>query len=157
AALANCGYTPSVKTSGSIIFGQFQVERRLRGGITHYVDVHWRPAAPLVFDRAIDVAALLAAFEPLSSLGEFARGPAPRHALALACVHLVAHHWHQVLLVWMIDIRLLADALDDEECQRLVEDAVRGGYTTLIDAALRTTRLYFRSAGVDRLVERLAP
>jgi len=157
AALEECGYSPCDRTSGSVILGQFQVQRPMAGGITHVVDVHWRPAAPLVFERTFDVAATIREGDPLPSLGPYAHGPSPRRALALACIHLVAHHWHQILLIWLLDIRLLAEALDDADGDAVIDDAVLGRYTILLDVALKTTRLYFTSAAVDRLIARLAP
>src|SRR5262249_59310439 len=48
-ALAACGYVRSAGTSGAVILGQLEFERRLRPGVTHHADAPWRPAAPLVF------------------------------------------------------------------------------------------------------------
>ena len=152
AVLTACGYTRSARTSGSTILGQFQLERRLRTGITHYVDVHWRPAAPLLFDRALDIRAMIATAKPIPELGPHARGPSYADALALSCIHLVSHHWHQILLVWLRDIRLLADALMEDDRQRAVECAVAGSYTVVLHRALMTARLYFESDGLDRAI-----
>jgi len=151
-ALAACGYVRSARTNGTTILGQFQVERRLRPDVAHYIDVHWRPAAPLMFDRAFDTRAVIAAGEPIHALGLHARGPSHADALALSCIHLVSHHWHQILLVWLQDIRLLAEALTDDDRQRCVERAVAGRYTVILHAALMTTRLYFESDGLDRAI-----
>jgi hypothetical protein len=156
-ALAACGYVRSARTSGAVILGQFGFERRLRADVTHYVDVHWRPAAPLLFDRAVDIRAMGADARPIPALGSHARGPSLPDALTLACIHLVAHHWDQVLLVWLEDIRLLADALDDEARQHLVDRAASGSYTVVLHAGLRTARRYFESAGLDRAIAAVAP
>src|SRR5262249_59236976 len=106
-----------------------ELEGGLRADETHYVDVHWRPAAPLMFERAFDIRAIAAAAQPIPAFGSHARGPALPDALALAAVHLVAHHWHQILLVWLEDIRLLADALDERGRRQLVDGAIAGSYT----------------------------
>ena len=155
-ALAGCGYTPSDATSGSLILGEFQMQRPLRAGVIHYVDVHWRVAAPLTFERAFNVAEIASHAGPIPGLGPHARGPAPAHALALACVHAVAHHWEQLLLLWLYDVRLLAETFDAGDRQRFIETAVDGGYTALAYCALKTTRLYFRSAAVDTLLNELS-
>jgi hypothetical protein len=154
--LATCGYSRSTRTSGAVILGQFELERRLPADVTHYVDVHWRPAAPLMFERSFDVRGLAAAARPIAALGPCARGPGLPDALALACIHLVAHHWHEILLVWLEDIRLLADAIDDGGRRQFVDRAVAGSYTVILDAALRTARLYFDSAGLDRAIAAVA-
>jgi len=120
-ALAAAGYTPSALTSGTLILGQFLHQKTLGPGVVHYVDVHWRAAAPLVFADAFDAASIAAAAVPIPGLGSAARGPAAPDALALACVHVVAHHWPEASLRWLYDLHLLAAALDDES------RALRGG------------------------------
>lgn len=155
--LAACGYSPSARTSGSVILGQFAFERRLRTGVTHYVDVHWRPAAPLILERAFDVGGIAAAAAPIPALGPHACGPAIHDALALACVHLVAHHWDEILLIWLEDIRLLAEALDENATRHLIDRAIAGSYTVVLHAALSTARQYFDGAGLDRAIAAVAP
>lgn len=155
--LTALGYAPSAATSGAVIYGEFNFQRTLRAGVVHYLDIHWRAAAPLLFAHAFDMRALLATARPLPGLSAHARGPALHHALGLGCIHVVAHHWDTLLLIWLHDLRLLADALDDEGQRRFVDAAIAGKYCDLAYCALRTTRLYFRSAALDRLIDRLAP
>lgn len=157
AALPALGYTPCAATSGTVIYGEFHFERALRAGVVHYIDIHWRAAAPLLFAHAFDMRALRATARPLPALSAHAHGPALHHALGLGCIHVVAHHWDTLLLIWLHDLRLLADALDDEGHRLFVEAAVAGKYCDLAYCSLRTTRLYFRSASLDRLIDRLAP
>ena len=156
-ALPALGYAPCAATSGTVIYGEFAFERTLRAGVVHYLDIHWRAAAPLLFAHAFDMGALLATARPLPALSAHAHGPAPHHALGLGCIHIVAHHWDTLLLIWLHDLRLLADALDEEGQRLFVDAAVAGKYCDLAYCALRTTRLYFRSASLDRLIDRLAP
>jgi hypothetical protein len=156
-ALAALGYVPSAATSGAVIHGEFSFERTLRAGVVHYLDIHWRAAAPLLFAHAFDMRALLATARPVPGLSAHARGPALHYALGLGCIHVVAHHWDTLLLIWLHDLRLLADALDDEGSRLFVEAAIAGKYCDLSYCALRTTRLYFRSVALDRLIDRLAP
>lgn len=156
-ALPALGYAPCAATSGTVIYGEFHFQRTLRAGVVHYLDIHWRAAAPLLFAHAFDMRALLVSARPLPGLSAHAQGPALHHALGLGCIHVVAHHWDTLLLIWLHDLRLLADALDDEDRRLFVEAAIAGKYCDLAYCALRTTRLYFRSASVDRLIDRLAP
>lgn len=156
-ALTALGYTPCAATSGTVIYGEFQFQRSLRGGVVHYLDIHWRAAAPLLFAHAFDMRALLATARPVPGLSAHAYGPALHHALGLGCIHVVAHHWDTLLLIWLHDLRLLANALDDEQQRLFVEAASAGKYCDLAYCALRTTRLYFRSAALDRLIDRVAP
>src|SRR5262249_51831933 len=67
--LAANGFVPAALTSGTIILGQFLYQKTLGPGVTHYVDVHWRAAAPLVFGEAFDATAIAAASVPIPAFG----------------------------------------------------------------------------------------
>jgi hypothetical protein len=154
-ALAARGYAPGPLTSGTLILGQFLYQKALGPGIVHWLDVHWRAAAPLVFGDAFDARALAAAGAPIPALGQAARGPAPADALALACVHVVSHHWPGASLRWLYDLRLLANALDDQSCAAFARAAVRGRYREVASCALARARDVFPAAGLDRAIAAL--
>ena len=145
AALAAAGYSPATLTSGSLILGQFLYQKRLGPGIVHYVDAHWRAASPLVFSDAFDAGTIAASSVPLTALGPAARGPALHDALALACVHVVAHHWPAASLRWLYDLRLLADALDDASRRRFAQAASAGRYREVAVCALGRADVFFPS------------
>jgi len=152
AALIAAGYRPAALTSGSVILGQFLYEKTLGPGVVHAVDVHWRAAAPLVFGEAFDGAAIAAAGLPIPALGPSARGPAVPDALALACVHVVAHHWPEASLRWWYDIRLLAERLDADGRARLAAAAARGRYLAVAIAALERARAVFPAPSLDETI-----
>jgi len=154
-ALEANGYSKARLTSGSIILGQFLYQKMLGPGTVHYVDVHWRAVAPLVFGDAFDADAIARAGVPIPALGPHARGPAPADALALACVHLVAHHWPGVALRWLHDLRLLADSLDDEARERFARGASAGKYRAVAIAALDRARMIFPAVSIDRAIAAL--
>jgi hypothetical protein len=155
AALAAAGYAPAALTSGTVILGQFLYQKILGPGVVHFVDVHWRAAAPLVFADAFDAAGIAASGVPIPALGPHARGPSPHDALALACVHVVAHHWPQASLRWWYDIRLLADALDESSRDRFTRLAVDGRYRGVAMGALDRARTFFPSPRVDATLDAL--
>jgi hypothetical protein len=154
-SLTGAGYTPAALTSGNVILGQFLYQKALGPGVVHYVDVHWRAAAPLVFAAAFDAAAMAASSVPIPALGPAARGPAPHDALALACVHVVAHHWPAASLRWLYDLGLLAAALDEASRARFVRAACDGRYRQVAMSALDRARAMFPSAAIDRALDAL--
>ena len=115
ALLETAGYQRKIHVRGTLILGQCHFERPDRSGIVHALDVHWRLAAPLVFRRVLPAAALRATRVPIPALGPGAWGPGRAHALLIACVHLVAHHPVNPVLLWLHDIARLAEALDDRD------------------------------------------
>jgi len=155
ATLASAGYSPAPLTSGTLILGQFLYERTLGPGVVHYVDVHWRAASPLVFGDAFDVESMTAEGAPIPGLGPAARGPATHDALALACVHVVAHHWPDASLRWLYDLRLLAGSLDGVSRARFARAASDGRYRAVAASALERAREAFPSPSIDAAIAAL--
>jgi Uncharacterised nucleotidyltransferase len=154
-ALSACGYEAADHVRGRVILGQFHVERRDRAGIAHYVDVHWRAAAPLIAEQLAPVDAMFASAVPLPSHGAAARAPSLPYALLLACVHLVAHHWLRPDLLWLFDVRAIVQRMSCAEHDAFVEAAARGACCTLAAAALDASCERFPSGSVAALAARV--
>lgn len=121
AVFQNCGYVPATHVRGRVILGQFHYERAEASGIEHYFDLHWRIVAPLLVERVLPARRFFQAGEPLPAQGPDAHVPPLPHALLLACVHLVAHHRTRPILLWLYDLRLIADTLDEQGRQAFVD------------------------------------
>jgi hypothetical protein len=113
AVLQSCGYVPSAGVDGSLVTQQRQWVRRVGPELAFSLDVHWRVFNPRVFANVLSPEDLIARAVPVPVLGDSARAPHPIHALLLACVHRVAHHRGDEDLLWLYDIRLLAESLSD--------------------------------------------
>ena len=156
AMLRDCGYRPAVHVRGSIILGQFHFERRDRSGVMHFLDVHWRVAAPLVVDRVLPARDVLNAARPLPALGGNARGPALEDALALGCIHVVSHHWPHLELRWAYDFRLLLDALGTAGEHRFVAAAHDRGYGMIAAHAFAAAGSLLEDSALQSVADRLA-
>jgi hypothetical protein len=91
----------------------------------------------------LPAAALRASRVPIPALGPDAWGPGRAHALLIACVHLVAHHPVNPLLLWLHDIARLAEALDDRDAVTFLEGAAGAGISTVCASALDRARRNF--------------
>ena len=60
-----------------------------------------------------------------------ADGLTPPHALLMACLHRVAHHFDPPTLIWLYDIHLLASSMSEEEAARFVALAVDSGLAAI--------------------------
>jgi hypothetical protein len=156
AVLARLGYEPAVHVRGDLILGQWHFRRAEAGGLVHALDVHWRIAAPLVFRDALRMAPLRARARAIPPLGAAALGPAPADALAIACVHLIAHHRDAPQLLWLYEIDALTRALDDEAAASFVAMARVEGLVAVCAAALEMSRRAFGGAAVGQLLKRLS-
>lgn len=139
--LGAMGYDPVPQSGGDLLM--YQESYRLgRGGMdVHVVDLHWRVSNSQRFAGVLTFDEMWAASEPRPRLALHARGLDAVHALLLACVHRIAHHFDTSRLVWTYDVHLLATRLPaarwtdflalatsrlvDGPCLRSLETAVR--------------------------------
>lgn len=131
-ALAALGYAFPNAVSGRLVSAEFSGTRTDRHGVTRVVDVHWRLSNAQGFARALRFEELLGRSIPLPELSPRACGPAPIDALLIGCMHRVAHrhadYWFGERahrgdrLIWLYDLHLLAQGLDEagwtEFCNR---------------------------------------
>jgi hypothetical protein len=87
-----------------------------RDSIPIAYDVHWRVADPHAFAGAAPYLELERSAVRDRSLG--LPRPANVHALLVACIHRVAHHYDSDYLLFLYDIALLAEGLTPEEWTR---------------------------------------
>lgn len=155
-ALARIGYQRFQHVRGTVILGQFHFTRTDRAGVVHALDVHWRIAAPLVLANVLRFETLRSTAVPIPALGTHAHGPSLENALVLACIHLAAHHRRGAILLWLYDLRLLAQALDERQQSAFIDAAAASGVTTLCANALEDARQYFDDPSLASLAVRVA-
>ncbi len=129
---------------GTLVSHQFIAHRTDPLGITHCLDVHWRVNNAERFARALDFPELETAAIPLPGLGDAARGLGAVHALLLACMHRVGHlpDGSADRLLWLYDIHLLAEGLDQAGWRRLADlSAAKGQCTVVLDGLLKCVAL----------------
>ena len=153
--LRDSGYRPTVHVRGSVILGQFHMERVDRTGVALQMDVHWRVSAPLLVERLLPASQVIDARTPIAALGDGAFGPSLEHALALACLHLAAHHWPTPDLLWLYDLRQIAEALGPEGGRRFVTLARSQGFGALAGEVLREGQSLFPAPALRELIDAL--
>jgi hypothetical protein len=149
--LDGAGYRRLEHVRGALILGQCHFRRTDDLGVTHGLDVHWRVAAPLVFRRVLPAAALRQARVAIPALGAHAWGPCAPHALIVACVHLIAHHRADTVLIWLYDIARLAETLDRAGAAVFLETAAAGRISAVCTAALERARRHFDGPALTSL------
>jgi hypothetical protein len=123
--LIGLGYRPPRHVTGELVSYQAIYERLLDGVAIHTIDLHWRVANPQLFAEVLSYEELEAGSVAIPALGQAARGPSAPHALFLACVHRVAHHRDEKLLIWIFDIHLIASRLTTPEWMTFLDLAAR--------------------------------
>ena len=154
-ALRARAYVPLEMVTGALVTSQQTFVREAGPGVRHTCDLHWRVSNRLAFSRILPWERLVADACPSPALDTHAKVLSPPHALLLACLHRVAHHFDPPTLIWLYDIHLLVSAMNANDAARFVALAVDGGLTAICARGLALSQHHFRTprpAAFDRLV-----
>jgi hypothetical protein len=154
-ALESIGYEPLHHVTGEVAFTQRPFHRLDAAGIEHGVDLHWRVANPRVFSDRLTWAELRESRVPLPAGGPHAFGPSPPHALLLACIHRAAHHANSDRLIWLFDLRVIAEALSSAEWEEVLQTSARAGFAPVVAGALRAAAARVAAPVPEHVLHRL--
>jgi Uncharacterised nucleotidyltransferase len=155
AVLLSLGYEAPRHVSGDLVSHQALYVKRQGSAAVHALDLHWKVANPQLFADALSFDELWAARAPLPRLHIAADGLSQTHALALACVHRVAHHYDSPCLIWLYDIHLLAAGMTDEGWGQLVSLAQSRGISRISRQGLVLTAHTFGTSIPDHVLDSL--
>lgn len=142
------GYEGTGHVAGTLVM--YQACFIARG---HVVDLHWKVANPQVFARLVSYNEFEAEATPLPALDPGARGLSDVHALLVACIHRVAHHYDTDRLIWLYDIHLLASRLSSEQWGLFADLCLARGVTQVCRRGLVRASAAFGTTIPPRLWE----
>jgi hypothetical protein len=148
------GYRRPPFVTGEFVSSQVPYIKSDAFGVQHTYDVHWKISVPQVFANMFDGPELLAASIAVRTLGKV-RSPAPVHALAIACIHRVAHHHGRDRLIWLYDIHLLAERLRPAEVDQFIDLATRKRMSAVCHRSLALAQQKFATMLPAPLLEAL--
>jgi hypothetical protein len=168
--LVDLGFQRANSISREAIRTQWTFERRLEGTVTEYIDLHWAISNRPLFAAMIPFGELrkdgvrlrftdsdAGSGSTTATAGEVdAIVPAAIHALLLACIHQIGHHNGWGKLIWLYDMKLLANRLSDEEWERFVDLAVRKKVSRLCREVLSRAAIVGCSAALSRRFNHVA-
>jgi hypothetical protein len=157
AVLERMGYTRAPLVTGDLVMYQAVYSRTDARGVPHTIDLHWRISNPQIFAQKFDADELSAAAIAVPALSSVARAVGAIHALAIACIHRVAHHAEEDRLIWTYDIHLLAEHLTDAERERFVSLVTAKQLVAVCADGLALAHRTFGGAGTASLLARLIP
>jgi hypothetical protein len=152
-------YRLEPQAGGALVTYQ-EAHVREERGVRLVVDLHWRVANPQRFGHVLGIDEIAAASQARPRLSVNARGLGTVHALLLASVHRVAHHYDAPRLVWAYDVDLLAKRLSVEDWEAWVSLAIERDVPAACQSSLALAQ---RTLGTDvphavlAALERAAP
>jgi hypothetical protein len=139
-AFESIGYTRAPRTSGKHVTHQFTYTTTSRGPQMAF-DIHWKLADPQVFANLFSFDELDREAVIVPELGAKAMALSDVHALVVACVHRVAHHYDREILILLYDIDLLTRRLSlaewNEVTRVAAEKRIRAVTARGLDLAVR--------------------
>jgi len=123
--LESLGYQRQLRLPGRHVLRQDLYLRRDALGFTHHLDVHWAITNRPAFADCLEYPELRSRAAPLTDLHPQALGLAASDALLHACLHRIAHHQDDPNLLWLFDIHLLVQAMDESEFDDFVARALQ--------------------------------
>jgi hypothetical protein len=135
------------------VLGQSSFARPDVAGLT--LDVHWRASSRRIAAALFDFDDLWSRAVPLPRLGPHAFGPSATDALALACVHLVAHHQHDDVLLWLYDVHLLIEHFSREAARAFIALAVSRRMSRICVTVIERAAGAFHGRRAGAIVEAL--
>ena len=157
AVLERMGYTRAPLITGDMVMYQACYSRTDARRVPHTIDLHWRVSNPQIFAQTFDSDELAASAAAVPALGPAARAVGVIHALAIACIHRVAHHADEDRLIWIYDIHLLAEHFTPGDQEEFVSLAAAKQLVAVCADGLALAHQMFGGASTASLLARLAP
>jgi hypothetical protein len=155
AILESLGYERVPQTGGHLLMYQEPFRLLREGRVAHIVDLHWRAFNPQRYGSTFGFHELDGAAEPRPALSGGARGLGRVHALALASVHRVAHHFDHDRLIWLYDVRVIASMMTPADWKAFLALAESKGIQAACARTLDAARQAFNAAVPDHVLNRL--
>jgi hypothetical protein len=151
------GYARAAETSGDYATSQMHFDRPGAPDHRYALDIHWRIVNAHAIADAVGFEEFAASRVPVPGLGAHAWALSRPHALALACMHCVAHHPNAEDLLWLSDLRLMVSGLTEDEQARFADVAARSAARAVCAHALSMAAARFPSPEADALIARVRP
>ena len=151
------GYARADEISGAYATSQMHFDRPEHPDQRYALDIHWRIVNAHAFADAVAFDEFEAARMPVPGCGPNAWTLCAPHALALACIHCVAHHPNSDDLLWLWDVHLLASALTGAEAGVFVDLAARSAARAVCAHTLAAAHARFGTPPAAALIDRVRP
>jgi hypothetical protein len=150
--MAALGYAAPNNVGGDLISHQVTYVKELRPGVQCNLDFHWKLTNTQLFADSFSFPDLAGRSIAIPTLGSQARALGPVHALLLACLHRVAHHYDSDRLIWLYDIHLLANGMDRGEFEEFARLAAESQIKAICLRGLRLAQVWFETTLPDELI-----
>lgn len=117
------GYHKQFAIEGKYVSYQSTYSKALVGKSAINIDLHWRINNRQTLANSFNVKELHRQGQALQELSSNITIPSPVHSLLISSLHRLGHHQHEERLTWLYDIHLLANSLNGQQWQQLIDQS----------------------------------
>jgi hypothetical protein len=161
------GFRPLTSVTGEFVSYQSTFQLQAPDGTSHAIDLHWRINNSQVLAGAFTHAEFVTQGEASSLWGNRVRLPSKVQSLLVACLHRSTHRHNPYhvggealfdpnRLIWLMDIDLLARAMDDGQWRDVCAQAQLKGFARVCLDGLREARSRFLTPVPEEALSTLA-
>lgn len=141
--LVSLGYKKQFSIEGKSLSYQSSFTKQLTKNCWHNIDVHWRINNRQILSRAFNVDELLKDAQRLPDFQSKIYSPSDVDNILIAALHRLGHHHYEERLIWLYDVHLLAQRLNQEQWQDLCHKAHSKKISAItLDALTLANRLF---------------
>lgn len=108
-------FTKLLAIDGELVSYQSTYGKKLPGKSTLNIDLHWRINNRQTLAKTYDISELSERGTSVASLGHSIIIPSAVDSILLACLHRLGHHANDERLIWLYDIHLLINTLNEDD------------------------------------------
>ena len=135
---------------GQYLATQFNATREDDKGFSMTFDVHWQVSNNLCYARALPFDELYRRAVALDLDGCQTYCPHPVDSLIIACLHWTTEHKKK--LIWLYDMLLLAESLDEGDRRQCIERLREKSLSSIVRCSLELVTAIFESDAVTALI-----
>jgi len=155
-SLISLGYKAQTSVSGKYISYQQSFSKTVTPEFTHTIDVHWRVSNRQILANCYTLDELLENSRKIViNENSEMKIPSAIDSILLAVTHRKGHHAEQERLIWLYDIHLLCNDMEEDQWPMLLAKARNKKITTLTLEALKFTESLFSSPVPNKVFETL--
>ncbi|MEO0368426.1 MAG: nucleotidyltransferase family protein [Pseudomonadota bacterium] len=149
------GFTKLVAIEGQLVSYQSSYAPRESTQASVYFDVHWKLSNRQCFRSVLEFSELCSRHEQIKLSSSTFCVPSLVDSLLIAAIHRCGHHANEDRLIWLYDVHLLCQQLDDAQQAQLINLATQHRLIAIMQDTLQNAFDYFAGPHTEALLVKL--
>ena len=149
------GYQQLLSMDGEFVSYQSSFIKNLSDNVAHTIDVHWKISNRQLLANCFSLDELLVSALKLNGFTNPIFIPSNINSLIIAAIHRIGHHANEERLIWLYDIHLLCNTLNQKDWQTLLNITQQKQVTHITYEALSTCKKLLASNIPEEILQKM--